>query len=160
MLVSSSGKAVRFSETAIRPMGRTARGVRGIRLSDEHEVISLIPIDPTQAILFATQNGYGKRTLVDEFSSKGRGGRGVIAIQTSTRNGPVIGAVSVLEDEEIMLISDGGTLVRTPVSGVSVLGRNTQGVRLINIGADEKLVGVEPVAEYITDDVSDDEQET
>ena len=159
MLVSSSGKAVRFSETAVRPMGRTARGVRGIRLSDEHEVISLIPIDPTQAILFATQNGYGKRTAVDEFPTKGRGGQGVIAIQTSARNGPVVGAVSVVEDEEIMLISDGGTLVRTPVSGVSILGRNTQGVRLINIAADEKLVGVEPVAEYKADDSADDEHE-
>ncbi|HCU89964.1 MAG TPA: DNA gyrase subunit A, partial [Gammaproteobacteria bacterium] len=94
MLVSSSGKAIRFSETAVRPMGRTARGVRGIRLNDEHEVISLIPVDPTQAILFATQNGYGKRTAVDEFPTKGRGGQGVIAIQTSERNGPVIGAVS------------------------------------------------------------------
>ncbi len=160
MLVSSSGKAIRFSETAVRPMGRTARGVRGIRLSDEHEVISLIPVDPTQAILFATQNGYGKRTAVDEFPTKGRGGQGVIAIQASARNGPVIGAVSVLEDEEIMLISDGGTLVRTPVSGVSILGRNTQGVRLINIAADEKLVGVEPVAEYQADDAADDEHET
>lgn len=148
MLVSSSGKAIRFSETAVRPMGRTARGIRGIRIAEEHEVIALIPIDPTQAILLATQNGYGKRTLVDEFPTKGRGGQGVIAIQTSARNGPVVGAVSVLEDEEIMLISDRGTLVRTPVEGVSVLGRNTQGVRLINIGEDEKLVGVEPVAEY------------
>lgn len=148
MLVSSSGKAIRFSETAVRPMGRTARGIRGIRIADEHEVIALIPIDPTQAILLATQNGYGKRTLVDDFPTKGRGGQGVIAIQTSARNGPVVGAVSVLEDEEIMLISDRGTLVRTPVEGVSILGRNTQGVRLINIGEDEKLVGVEPVAEY------------
>jgi len=148
MLVSSSGKAIRFSETAVRPMGRTARGIRGIRIAEEHDVIALIPIDPTQAILLATQNGYGKRTLVDEFPTKGRGGQGVIAIQTSARNGPVVGAVSVLEDEEIMLISDRGTLVRTPVEGVSILGRNTQGVRLINIAEDEKLVGVEPVAEY------------
>ena len=159
MLVSSSGKAIRFSETAVRPMGRTARGVRGIRLNDEHEVISLIPVDPTQAILFATQNGYGKRTAVDEFPTKGRGGQGVIAIQTSERNGPVIEAVSVLEDEEIMLISDGGTLVRTPVSGVSVLGRNTQGVRLINVTEDEKLVGVEPVVEYKADGPAAGEQE-
>jgi len=160
MLVSSSGKAVRFSETAVRPMGRTARGVRGIRLSAEHEVISLIPVDPTQAILFATQNGYGKRTVVDEFPTKGRGGKGAIAIRTSARNGPVVGAVSVLEDEEIMLITDGGTLVRTPVSGVSVLGRNTQGVRLINIADDEKLVGVEPVAEYQAADFADEEPDT
>ena len=157
MLVSSGGKAVRFSETAVRPMGRTARGVRGINLGSEHEVISLIPIDPTQALLFATENGYGKRTLVDEFATKGRGGKGMIAIQTSARNGLVVGAVSVLEDEEIMLISDGGTLVRTPVSGISVLGRNTQGVKLINISDDEKLVGVESVAEYQGGDTSLDE---
>jgi DNA gyrase subunit A len=160
MLVSSSGKAVRFSETAVRPMGRTARGVRGINLGPGHEVISLIPIDPTQALLFATENGYGKRTLVDEFATKGRGGKGMIAIQTSARNGSVVGAVSVLEDEEIMLISDGGTLVRTPVSGISVLGRNTQGVKLIDIADDEKLVGVEPVAEYQGDDESLDELDT
>ncbi|HJP35671.1 MAG TPA: DNA gyrase subunit A [Gammaproteobacteria bacterium] len=160
MLVSSSGKAVRFSETAVRPMGRTARGVRGIRLGDGHEVISLIPVDPTQAILFATQNGYGKRTLVEEFSTKGRGGRGMIAIRTSARNGPVVGAVSVLEDEEIMLISDGGTLVRTPVAGVSVLGRNTQGVRLIHIADEENLVGVESVAEYQADAPDDELQDT
>ncbi|MDA0821539.1 MAG: DNA gyrase subunit A [Proteobacteria bacterium] len=148
MLVSSSGKAVRFAETAVRPMGRSSRGVRGINLAKDHEVISLIPIDPSQAILFATENGYGKRTVVDEFPTKGRGGKGMIAIQTSSRNGRVVGAVSVLEDEEIMLISNGGILVRTPVSGISVLGRNTQGVRLINIADDEKLVGVVPVAEY------------
>jgi len=123
-------------------------------------VISLIPIDPTQAILFATQNGYGKRTLVDEFATRGRGGQGVIAIQTSNRNGPVIGAVSVVDDEEIMLISDGGTLVRTPVSGISVLGRNTQGVRLIRLAKDEKLVGVEPVAEYKGNDAEYEEQDT
>ncbi|TDJ61790.1 MAG: DNA gyrase subunit A [Proteobacteria bacterium] len=159
MLVSSSGKAVRFSETTVRPMGRSARGVRGIKLAAEHEVISLIPIDPTQAILFATQNGYGKRTLVDEFATRGRGGQGVIAIQTSNRNGPVIGAVSVVDDEEIMLISDGGTLVRTPVSGISVLGRNTQGVRLIRLAKDEKLVGVEPVAEYKGNDAEYEEQD-
>lgn len=157
MLVSSSGKAIRFSETAVRPMGRTARGIRGIRITDEHEVISLIPVDPTQAILLATENGYGKRTNVDEFPTKGRGGQGVIAIQTSERNGPVVGAVSVVEDEEIMLISDGGTLVRTPISGVSILGRNTQGVRLINIADDEKLVGVEPVAEYQGEPGEDDQ---
>ncbi|TDJ69765.1 MAG: DNA gyrase subunit A [Proteobacteria bacterium] len=160
MLVSSSGKAVRFSETTVRPMGRSARGVRGIKLAAEHEVISLIPIDPTQAILFATQNGYGKRTLVDEFATRGRGGQGVIAIQTSNRNGPVIGAVSVVDDEEIMLISAGGTLVRTPVSGISVLGRNTQGVRLIRLAKDEKLVGVEPVAEYKGNDAEYEEQDT
>jgi len=159
MLVSSSGKAIRFSETTVRPMGRTARGIRGIRIGEEHEVIALIPIDPTQKILLATQNGYGKRTNVEEFPTKGRGGQGVIAIKTSKRNGPVVGAVSVLDEEEIMLISDRGTLVRTPVEGVSVLGRNTQGVRLINIAEDEKLVGVESVAEYQAETTDDEDLE-
>ena len=148
MLVSSSGKAIRFSEKQVRAMGRTARGVRGLRISNDHEVIALIPVDPTRKILLATENGYGKRTLVDEFSTQGRGGMGVIAIRTSPRNGAVVGAVAVSDDEEIMLISDGGTLVRTPVDGVSVLGRNTQGVHLISIAEGEKLVGVERIADY------------
>ena len=147
MLVSSAGKAIRFSETAVRPMGRTARGVRGIRMAGEHEVISLIAIDGDGTVLLATANGYGKRTRYEDFPTKGRGGQGVIAIQANDRNGDVIGAVSVTDDDEIMLISDRGTLVRTPVEGVSVIGRNTQGIRLINVGDDECLVGVEPIAD-------------
>ena len=147
MLVSSGGKAVRFEESQVRPMGRNAHGVRGIRLAEGQALIALLPIDPAREILLATENGYGKRTKPEEFPRHGRGGQGVIAIQTSERNGQVVGAVTVAHDDEIMLISDGGTLVRTPVQEVSVVGRNTQGVRLIALNNGEKLVGVEPVAD-------------
>ena len=148
MLVSSAGKAIRFSEQEVRAMGRNAHGVRGIRLGEAQRVIAMLPVDPERKILLATEHGYGKRTRVEEFPLHGRGGQGVIAIQTSERNGHVVGAVAVGDDEEIMLISDGGTLVRTPVAGISIVGRNTQGVRLIALSKDEKLVGVEPIAEY------------
>ena len=147
MLVSSSGKAIRFAEQTVRPMGRTARGVRGIRLGDGQEVIALIPIEGEGTVLVATAHGYGKRTRFEEFPTKGRGGQGVIAIQANTRNGAVVGAVSVTDEDEIMLISDRGTLVRTPVAGVSVIGRNTQGIRLISLGDGESLVGVVPIAD-------------
>ena len=144
VLVGRNGKAIRFKETDVRAMGRTAAGVRGIRLAKGDEVISLI-INEGDDILTATENGYGKRTRVDEFSVQGRGGQGVIAIQTSERNGLCVGALQVTDEHQIMLISDGGTLVRTAVSEVSVLGRNTQGVRLIKLGKGEKLVGVERI---------------
>jgi DNA gyrase subunit A len=157
MLVSSAGKAVRFKESDVRAMGRQARGVRGIRLTGQAEVIALILVEPGENLLTATQHGYGKRTSFDEFAVKGRGGQGVIAIQTSARNGSVIGARSVAADDEIMLISDGGTLVRTPVSGVSIQGRNTQGVRLITLAEGEKLVGMDKVAEYGNGDGAGDE---
>ena len=149
MLVSSGGKAVRFSEQHVRPMGRLARGVRGIRLGPDQEVISLIIMEGEGTVLFATAKGYGKRTRYEEFPVKGRAGQGVIAIQANERNGNVIGAVSVADDDEIMLISDKGTLVRTPVAGVSVIGRNTQGVRLIALGEGESLVGVETIADLL-----------
>lgn len=160
MLVSSAGKAIRFPETAVRLMGRTARGVRGIRLGDEHEVISLICIDGEGTVLLATANGYGKRTRYEDFPTKGRGGQGVIAIQANERNGDVVGAVSVSDEDEIMLISDKGTLVRTPVEGVSVIGRNTQGIRLINVSDGECLVGVEPIADLNGGDEADDNDES
>jgi DNA gyrase subunit A len=147
MLVSSAGKAVRFSERHVRPMGRLARGVRGITLGDGQEVIALISMEGDGTVLIATTKGYGKRTRFEEFPVKGRGGLGVIAIQESERNGSVIGAVAVSDDDEIMLISDKGTLVRTPVAGISVIGRNTQGVRLIALAEGEALVGVEQIAD-------------
>ncbi|MCP5144679.1 MAG: DNA gyrase subunit A [Gammaproteobacteria bacterium] len=159
MLFSSSGKAIRFRETDVRPMGRTARGVRGVSTPTGTEVISLIIVDPTQAILTATQNGYGKRTRVDEFSVQGRGGQGVIAIQTSERNGAVVSAVSVADEHEVMLISDGGTLVRTPVAGISLLGRNTQGVRLISLGDNELLVGMERIADIANGDEDEGDED-
>ncbi|MEC8357057.1 MAG: DNA gyrase subunit A [Pseudomonadota bacterium] len=145
MLVSSSGKAIRFSEADVRPMGRTARGVRGIKMSDGFRMIALIIPDSDRCILSVSENGYGKRTRSDEFPVYGRGGQGVIAMQASDRNGPIVGAAQVADGDEIMLISDKGTLVRTRVDEVSVQGRNTQGVRLIRLKDGEKLVGLEAV---------------
>jgi DNA gyrase subunit A len=128
-------------------MGRTAAGVRGIRIKPDDRVISLIALDSDDdIILFATENGYGKRTRVTEFSRQGRGGQGVISIQTSARNGKVIGAIKASDEDEVMLISNAGTLVRTPVGDISVMSRNTQGVTLIRLGEGEKLVQIEPIA--------------
>ena len=141
ILVASSGKAIRFKEEDVRPMGRGAAGVRGIRLSPEHDVIALCVVGDG-LLLSATANGYGKRTAVDEFPVQGRGGQGVIAIQTSARNGRTVGALQVREDDEIMLISSSGTLVRTLVSEISIIGRNTQGVRLIRVQSGQRLVGL------------------
>jgi DNA gyrase subunit A len=156
MLFNDSGKAIRFKESDVRPMGRTACGVRGIRLGPGQKVIALIIVDEG-SVLTATENGYGKRTLVSDYPSHSRGGQGVISIQSSKRNGDVIGAVLVKDEDEIMLISNGGTLVRTRVNEVSTMGRNTQGVRLINLHSDEKLVGVERVVEVQDDDDSEAE---
>ena len=147
MLISSSGKTIRFNEDDVRAMGRTARGVRGIKMAYEYKMIALIIPDSSKQILTVCEQGYGKRTLVDDFPVYGRGGQGVIGIQTSDRNGPVVGAAQVSESDEIMLISDKGTLVRTRVTEVSVQGRNTQGVRLIRLKDGENLVGLEQVDE-------------
>ena len=147
VLVSSVGKAVRFKESDVRAMGRTARGVRGIRLLAEQRLISLIVPEDGGYMLTAAEFGYGKRTLLSEFPVRGRGTQGVIAIQTSKRNGDVVGARQVFEGDEIMLISDQGTLVRTSVDEISVVGRNTQGVRLIALRDTEKLVGLERIVE-------------
>ncbi len=147
MLFASDGKAVRFNEDNVRAMGRTARGVKGIKLSDDSEVISLIIPSEGCTVLNATENGYGKRTLVSEYPVHKRGGQGVISIQTTERNGQVVGAVQCHDEDEMMLISSRGTLVRTTVQGVSLLGRNTQGVSLIRLGEGESLVGVEVIAE-------------
>ncbi len=147
MLVSSSGKTIRFKESDVRAMGRTARGVRGIKMADGYSMISLIVPEEGKQILSVSENGYGKRTASEDFPIYGRGGQGVIGMQTSDRNGAVVGAVQVSESDEIMLISNKGTLVRTRVEEVSVQGRNTQGVRLIRLKDGEKLVGLEQVDE-------------
>jgi DNA gyrase subunit A len=141
LLVASSGKSIRFKESDVRPMGRGAAGVRGIKLAEDHEVIGLTIIREG-LILTATENGYGKRTAVEDFPVQGRGGQGVIAIQTSERNGRTVGAAQVNEDDEIMLISSNGTLVRTAVDDISIQGRNTQGVRLIRVESEQRLVGL------------------
>ena len=147
MLYSSSGKVVRFKESDVRAMGRTARGVRGIRLEGNHHMVDMIIPQPEGQILAVSENGYGKRTVVEEFPVKGRGGKGVIGIQASTRNGAIIGAVQVFAGDEIMLISDKGTLVRTRSEEISSQGRATQGVRLIKLKVGESLVGVARVEE-------------
>ncbi len=153
MLFSANGKGIRFDENDIRIMGRTAGGVRGIRLKDDDKVISLLAIDhDEETLLFATENGFGKRTKVSDFSVQARGGQGVISIQTSDRNGSVVGAIKVEDDDEIMLITNAGTLVRTEVGSISVVSRNTQGVKLIRLTNDELLVQMEGVAKDETDD--------
>jgi len=153
MLFSRQGKAVRFSETKVRAMGRPARGVRGITLEseDNDRVISLIITHTNGTILTATVNGFGKRTPVADYPTKGRGGKGVIAIKTTERNGEVVGAVQVEEDDDIMLISNRGTLIRTSVNQVSVVSRNTQGVSLIRLNEGEQLVGLEQIVELNND---------
>ncbi|MFZ1907105.1 MAG: DNA gyrase C-terminal beta-propeller domain-containing protein, partial [Steroidobacteraceae bacterium] len=144
MLVSSGGKAIRFHEHEVRHMGREAAGVRGIRLSSGQELIALIVVGEGP-VLTASAAGYGKLTPLAEFPPHGRGGQGVIALQTSDRNGDTVAALQVVPGQEIMLISSSGTLVRTTVDEISVQGRNTQGVRLIRLGEGERLVGIERV---------------
>jgi DNA gyrase subunit A len=151
ILCSDGGKAIRFNEQQVRPMGRDATGVRGIKLGPGQQVISLVVVNEGH-ILTASENGYGKLTPVEEFPLHGRGGQGVIALQTTERNGAMVAALQVLPDQEIMLISSSGTLVRTPVGDVSVLGRNTQGVRLIRLGEGEHLAGVGRIERLSGDD--------
>ncbi len=146
MLFTDAGKVIRFDETEVRCMGRTARGVRGVKLQEGQRVISLVVASQQGAILTATEKGYGKRTAMDEYRTTGRGGQGVISIQVNERNGKVIGAIQVNPEDEVMLISNKGTLVRVPVAEISLVGRNTQGVRLINLMNEESLVGLERVA--------------
>ena len=148
ILVASTGKSIRFAEQDVRPMGRTATGVRGMRIDESHEVISVMVVehnDETHQVLIGTANGFGKRTPMQDFPQQKRGGQGVIAVQTTDRNGDVIGAVMVAEDDQAMLITDQGTLVRTAVHEISSMGRNTQGVTLIRLGEDEHMTEIEAV---------------
>jgi DNA gyrase subunit A len=147
MLFSSEGKTARFQEAEVRAMGRTARGVRGIRLREGHRMISLVIPKPGGRVLTVSENGYGKRTDTDEFPCKGRGNKGVIAMSTSRRNGKLVGAVQVFDGDELMLISNQGTMVRTRTDEVPLVGRNTQGVRVIRTKEGEFLVGVERIDE-------------
>jgi DNA gyrase subunit A len=155
LLFSSAGKVIRFNENNVRPMGRNASGVRGIKMAEGQSVISLITADETSGgcVLTATANGYGKRTLLENYPVHGRGGQGVVSIQVNERNGDVVGASWVSDDDEIMLITNGGTLVRTRVDEISILGRNTQGVRLIGLSKGEKLAGIERIVEEQPDEV-------
>ena len=157
MLFSDAGKVIRFAEGVVRQMGRGARGIRGMRLGKGQQLISMLIPESGAQILTASERGFGKRTPLSKFPRRGRGGQGVIAMVTKERNGKLIGAIQSQEGEEIMLISDQGTLVRTRVGEVSSLGRNTQGVTLIKLITDEKLVGLERVQE--PSEVEDDELE-
>ena len=157
MLFSDAGKAVRFAETDVRPMGRDARGVRGMALEDNQRVIAmLVARDEIHSVLTATENGYGKRTPVSEYTRHGRGTKGMIAIQTSERNGPLVGAALVEPKNEVMLISTTGVLIRTPVENIREMGRSTQGVTLINIDEGSALASIEIVAESDVDDIDVD----
>jgi DNA gyrase subunit A len=155
MLCTTGGKAIRFPESDVRPMGREAAGVRGIQLVEDHEVNALIVLREGR-ILTASENGYGKLTEVEEFPIHGRGGQGVIALQLSERNGRMVAALQLLQTDDVMLISQGGTLVRTAVDQVSVLGRNTQGVRLMRVEEGDRLVGLARV-EHINGEQGDDD---
>lgn len=153
MLFSDAGKAVRFDENDVRPMGRGARGVRGMNLEETQTVIALLVADDeTKSVLTATQNGFGKRTSITEYTRHGRGTKGMIAIQTSERNGAVVAATLVEESDEIMLITDTGVLVRTRVSEIREMGRATQGVTLINLDTGANLIGLQRIAEHDADE--------
>jgi DNA gyrase subunit A len=176
MLFSDAGKAVRFDENDVRPMGRTARGVRGMNLGDGHQVIAML-VAPAEAegiqaavvdangiaipssVLTATENGYGKRTPIAEYTRHGRGTKGMIAIQTSERNGKVVAAALVSPEDQIMLITTGGVLVRTRVSEIREMGRATQGVTLINVDEGTRLSGLQRIAESDSDDEGDEAEE-
>src|SRR5918911_1885775 len=148
MLFSSEGKAVRFEESDVRPMGRQAGGVRGMRLGEGQRVVCMLAAsDEAKGVLTATENGFGKRTPLGEYPRHGRGGQGVISIQTSERNGKVVGAVLADDHDEVMLISTGGVLIRTSVAQIREMGRSTQGVTLIALGEGEKLAGLERIEE-------------
>ncbi len=155
LLVASSGKSIRFHESDVRPMGRGAAGVRGIKMPGNHEVIGL-SIVKDGLVLTATENGYGKRTEIEDFPVQGRGGQGVIAIQTTQRNGRTVGMLQVGGDDEMMLISSNGTLVRTPVGDVSIMGRNTQGVRLIRVESGQRLVGLARIEFMADEDIGEE----
>ncbi len=155
MLFSANGKSIRFKESDVRAVGRTAIGVRGMRLKDD-EIVSAIITNGENSILTATEKGFGKRTALDEYRSQARGGSGVISIKTSDRNGKVVGAIQVTDEDEMMLISNKGTLVRARAVDVSIIGRNTQGVTLIKIAKGEKLVSLAKIAE--TEDEESNEQ--
>jgi len=155
MMFSDAGKVIRFAESVVREMGRTARGVRGMKLGKGQQIISMLIPESGSQILTASERGFGKRTPLSKFPRRGRGGQGVIAMGTKGRNGLLIGAIQVQEGEEIMLISDQGTLVRTRVGEVSSLSRNTQGVTLIKLAADETLVGLERIQEPSEDELDE-----
>lgn len=156
MLFTRAGMAVRFDESLIRPIGRVARGVRGVKLKDANDkVVSCEVVDGNESILVVCENGFGKRSTVDNFRQTNRGGVGVRSIITSKRNGAVVGAISVKDQDSIVLMSSGGQTVRVPASDLRVMGRSTQGVKIVNLRIDDVLVGVQKI-EYIEETIEDE----
>jgi len=156
LVASQSGKAILFDESDVRPMGRTATGVRAIALAGDDEVVGMEIIHEGAKVLTLTENGYGKRTKLEDYRVQRRGGQGIINIKTSNRNGPVVGVAQVTDEEDVMLITNGGKVLRCPVSGISVMGRATQGVRIMDLSSDEQLVAVSRIAESDTDEDEDE----
>lgn len=162
ILSTRQGQAIRFKEEDVRPMGRTAGGVRGISLGEDDAVVGLDIVDEAGTLLVASERGYGKRTAVSEYRRTGRGGKGILTLNVTEKTGPIAGVRLVSEDQDVMLITDGGKVIRTPVKGISLLGRNTQGVRLIGLADGEKVVSIAKVADSGEDDgdASDEEVST
>ena len=142
LIASRNGAAIRFDETDVRPMGRTAYGVRGLTLRDDDEVVAMEVLRPGTAVLTLTENGFGKRTPIDDYRVTARGGVGIINIQTTERNGRVVGVASVAESDEVMFITQQGKVLRTSAGAISMIGRNTQGVRLIDMEPEDKAVSL------------------
>ena len=157
LLVTRKGKSIRFPETGVRPMGRTARGVRGIRLGKGDVLVAMEKVANDQTLLVVSENGYGKRTSFSEYRAQGRGGGGVITLRTTEKIGDLVGVASVREGDELMLISAGGQMIRTPIDGIRVIGRATQGVRLFRLGEDDRLVSLAKIAETADDDEEEGE---
>jgi len=146
LLANRSGKAIRFPEEGIRPMGRTARGVRGMSLEGQEEVVGMVVVRHEGTVLSVTQNGYGKRSRMEDYRVTRRGGKGIITVRNTPRNGDLVAIREVVDTDELMIITQKGVVIRLPISGVSVIGRNTQGVRLINLGEGDRVVDVARVA--------------
>jgi DNA gyrase subunit A len=147
ILSTRHGQAIRFQEVDARPMGRVAAGVRGIQLEADDEVVSVDVVDTEATLLAVAEKGYGKRTAMDEYRIQSRGGKGIITMRVTDRIGQVVGVRMVKDEDDLMLITDAGKVIRTPVRGISVIGRNTQGVRLIDLSEGEKVVGIACVAQ-------------
>ncbi len=160
MLASSGGKCIRFPETDVRPMGRATRGVTGMRLPAGDQVISMTLVAERASLLAVSENGFGKRTAVEEYNVQRRGGQGVFTLKTGGRNGAMVAALQVLDEDQVMMMTDSGRLVRIRMDGVSVIGRNTQGVKLIDCGPNERVIGAVRVAEKQEDDAADDAGDT
>ncbi|RMG88505.1 MAG: DNA gyrase subunit A, partial [Candidatus Dadabacteria bacterium] len=156
VLSTRSGLAIRFSEEDVRPTGRTSRGVKGIDLAEGDEVVAVDVVRPGTTLLTVTQNGYGKRTALEEYRRQSRGGKGIITIKTTQRNGPVVGVLAVEDDDQVFLIASSGKIIRTGVSGIPVIGRNTQGVKLIDLESGETVAAVARVVERDEEDEGED----